>query len=538
MAVTDFDNVPRQNAAVRAARRRVAILAGIWALAAVPFLIVALPPVMDVPNHLTRIWLLAGGLDQAPLSSIYEARWSQAATNIFVDLIGVALARIMPLAAVGKTLMLMMFLAPPLAALWLNRNLFGRTGWWPLAGIAIVWSTTAVTGLISYQIALAVALAAAALAHPIVEHLTAKRLAAITGGAAVLLLIHPFGALFFLLLLSGLVLGPRLPHWPLVAHNLRRIALISIACIIPVLLLLVLAPHPPGTNGTHSEFLHWQPLAVTLSPTTMGLVLLSPFLSYKALYDVLMLLPLLAVMAWAAIKRQLRVHAGLLLVAGMLELLSPFLPMNIGDGGALVIRFPEMAALMALAGLSPSFATRRQNAVLAGVLMVVALIRIGSIGWIWQARAGDIEQLKAVTRTLPPGASVMVLEQRWSEARPPPLGRLIAGFPSGRCASERHFASLVVMWRKVFIPTLFTVPGQQPLAVKPPYNANSVYSSGVPFLEDINLRATQESEGYLVNWQKKFDYVLLLNADLGHTQLAGTHVVADEGFARLYRVAR
>lgn len=533
MAVTEIDGVRLPDRS--RSRQRTTLLIVIWALAAVPFLIVSLPPVMDVPNHLTRIWLLAGGLDQAPLSAMYEARWSQATTNIFVDLIGVGLTRMIGIDAVGKILLLTMFLAPPLAALWLHKKLFGRTGWWALAGIMLVWSTTAVTGLISNQIALAAALVAAVLLHPIGRPGWQKFLA-ILGCTAVLLFIHPFGALFFMLLNIALELGP---HWHgLFKGKTGRLAAVIAASVIPVALLMILAPHPPGANGVHRAVIYWLPLDEMLSPTTIALVLLSPILSYKASLDVLLVLPLIGLIAWLAYRRQLKVHAGLLLIAALLEVISPFLPMNIGDGGALVIRMPEMAALMALAGLSPTFTTKQQSTVFASVLAIAALARIGTIGWMWQMRAADLEQLEKVSRALPSGASVMLLQQHWSETETPPLGRLVAGFPSGRCASERHFGSLVVMWRRVFIPTLFTVPGQQPLAVKPPYRTKSVFSSGVPFSADINMPISRRLDPYLDHWHQNYDYVLLLNADAGHTRLPGTRVVANDGFARLYQVVR
>jgi hypothetical protein len=502
-------------------------------LAAVPFLIVSLPPVMDVPNHLTRIWLLAGGLDHAPLSAMYEVRWSQAATNILVDLIGTGLARAIGIGATGKVLLLAMFLMPPLAALWLHNKLFGRTGWWSLAGVLLVWSTTAVTGLISYQIGLAAALIAAVLVHPIGRP-GWKQFLTIFASTAVVLIIHPFGALFFMLLNIALVLGP---HWQhILKGKAARIAVVIAASVVPVALLMVLAPHPPGANGIHKDLIYWIPLHQMLSPVTIILVLLSPILSYKASLDLLLVLPLIGAVGWLAYRGQLKVHAGLLLMAGVLEATSPFLPMNIGDGGALVIRFPEMAALMALAGLCPAFETRRQGAVFAGVLAIAILARIGTIGWIWHTREADLEQLENVTSSLPPGASVLLLQQHWDEADPPPLGRLVAGFPNGRCASERHFGSLVVMWRKVFVPTLFTVPGQQPMAVKPPYVSKSVFSSGIPFIPGLDNPIALRLDPYLHHWQRDFDYVLLLNADVGHATVPGARVVADEGFARLYKV--
>jgi hypothetical protein len=160
--------------------------------------------------------------------------------------------------------------------------------------------------------------------------------------------------------------------------------------------------------------------------------------------------------------------------------------------------------------------------------------RVASIGWIWHERAKDVEDLYAVAENLPPGAAVLVLEEKWGDDVP--LGRLVAGFPGAACASERHLASLAVMWRHVFIPTMFTVPGQQPLGVKPKWKSRAVYSSSIPFLEDMDVDTVQKFDPYLVDWHSKFDYVLILDADYAWSVLNGTSLIADRGFARLYQV--
>ncbi len=507
-----------------------------FAIATVPFFLTPLPPVMDFPNHLTRIWLLAGGANQPPLSSFYEIRWWQASTNIVIDAIGVALTYVMSVMAVGKVLLLAMFLGPPLAAIRLNCTLFGRLSAWHLAAVALIWSATAVTGLISFQVGLAAALLAASLVHPLLDRLTPARLGWIGITAGILLIIHPFGALFFLVLISCLTLGERLstsPQW--LKERAWRIALLTGVCAVPVILLYLLSPHPPGSSSFHKEFMHWQPAAETLAPKNIILTWLSPLLSYRAALDLALALPVLGVVAWSGWQRRLRFHAGFLVVAGLMLLVSPFLPMNIGDGGAITIRFPIMAALMAFAGVRPDFSYRHRT-VLAAVLLGTALLRIASIGTIWVDRAKDLEDLQMATTNLPAGSSVLILQKRWSETEPTPTGRLLAGFPGGRCAAERHFGSLLVMWRHVFIPTLFTVPGQQPLGVKAAWKAKSVPSSGIPFLDDMDTPVAHSFDPYLVNWRSKFDYVLLLNADFGKPVLDGTKLIASHGFAKLYKV--
>ena len=69
----------------------------------------------------------------------------------------------------------------------------------------------------------------------------------------------------------------------------------------------------------------------------------------------------------------------------------------------------------------------------------------------------------------------------------------------------------------------------------------SATASSIPY--PIELGAATP-DPYLKDWRAKFDYVLLLNADLPARQgfdadaLVHLELVADRGFARLYRIIR
>src|SRR5262249_28449380 len=52
---------------------------------ALPTFLVALPPLLDYPNHVVRLWLIEGGSRLWPLSQMYELSWSSALTNVGVD---------------------------------------------------------------------------------------------------------------------------------------------------------------------------------------------------------------------------------------------------------------------------------------------------------------------------------------------------------------------------------------------------------------------------------------------------------------------
>jgi hypothetical protein len=99
-------------------------------VAAIPILWVTFPPVMDLPNHLARIWLAAGAVNMPPLSAMYEIDWAQASTNVLVDFVAATLARVLPIFFLAKVILLLMFLGPPLCGCLLNRAIFGASSTW------------------------------------------------------------------------------------------------------------------------------------------------------------------------------------------------------------------------------------------------------------------------------------------------------------------------------------------------------------------------------------------------------------------------
>jgi len=52
-------------------RHLAAALTAALAILLLPILAVAVPPLVDYPNHLVRMWLIAGGAQEPPLDGIY-----------------------------------------------------------------------------------------------------------------------------------------------------------------------------------------------------------------------------------------------------------------------------------------------------------------------------------------------------------------------------------------------------------------------------------------------------------------------------------
>ena len=102
----------------------------------------------------------------------------------------------------------------------------------------------------------------------------------------------------------------------------------------------------------------------------------------------------------------------------------------------------------------------------------------------------------------------------------------------------RHLPALLVGERRVFLPTLFTIPGQHPLSVQPAWASRSVTSSPIP--RPAALTTPSYYDPYALHWRRDFDYLLLIGADQpAATPLPpGLIPVARQGYAALYRVNR
>ena len=278
-------------------------------------------------------------------------------------------------------------------------------------------------------------------------------------------------------------------------------------------------------------------------------MLFSGFRTYRRGADLLPIALLAAPVLWALAKGRLRAHAGLLLAAAGLLALLLASPEHFRTGTWIAERFAPMVVLTSAAALRPDLLLARYaGAALAGALLAVSAARTAVVAEVWLERQGDVAALERALAHLPPGAALLPMEHTPAGGdRGAPLGRYIRGGHG----TYWHYPVLAVPWRQAFVPTLFAMRGKQPIRVLPPWNALAVDDGG-----PLSVRAllAEKPERYkpewggrpvhhLERWRERFDHVLVVNADMPDgtgpaRPVPGLELVADEGFARLYRVLR
>lgn len=501
-----------------------------------PLLLVDVPPLLDYPNHLARMYVLAFGMQDPILSQMYQQHWA-IIPNLAIDLVMPAMLHLMSVTTAGRIVLAATLLLPVVGAVAYHRVAFGIRAYWPFTAALGAYNTLFLFGFMNFLLSLGMALLAAAAwlrwrdRHPIW----------VTGCGALVAVAIFFMHLFGLVFLAALVSSEELvrlramrqsgePLWP----HLRRPILMATAIIAPSVALLRAAPLDHLEGATRYRPL-WHKL--------YGLA--EPFLAYDGFVDVLTGGAFFVGLYILWRQRQLRFAPGIALALVALFAVYLVCPFAMKGTGFIDARFPIMLGLLLFAGLRPVALSARVRLTLGVVLALVFIARTTSLAIVWFDHNRDLAEFRQVIASVQPGDRVLVVSvdpqdvpDYWSQV---PRGRRIPGF----FRLDFHLPALLTIEHHAFIPYLFTVAAKQPLLVRPPYDRIAVPEGQPPDWQSlatgINAHPVTPAP-YLTDWQHHFDYVLLLNAggagDLSAFLPDKLHLVAARDVAALYRIVR
>ncbi|WP_370675855.1 hypothetical protein [Pleomorphomonas sp. PLEO] len=499
---------------------------------------VRIPPILDFPNHFERIFLISGGIEQPFFHDAYALDWSRARTNIGIDLLAYWIGPLIGLELLARSLLFLAIVLPPIGAIALNRRIFGGEHPFHVAILFLAWSTTLIGGFINFQIGLGLALLFALVDLQIGRHrlilINLWRMVA----CFLLTLDHIFAAGFYLVLSAGLELPAQFHDFTdrrLLRASAKRITLAAAAGLVPIAGLVLSASGLPGDD--QGNVFNWNTPLLALSN------FLSAITSYFTPADVFLFVPIVVIIVEARSRRKIRFHAGLLVSVAFLLVLSMVAPRHAMGTGWISWRFPIMTLLAGAAAIRPfpdaTGPTRRWF--IAGAAAAV-FVRTIVIALVWWQGAQDATAVQRVLAVLPPHRNVL------------PVGHFPEQWAGWRHASRyffwgqdtiRHLPTLATSDAGAFVPTLFTAVGKQPLMVMGGFRDISVpegnlVSVGALFCESL-WSSYLPFTPYLANWRRRFDYVLVVNADLpdmyvGSNLPDGLVKIADAGFAALYAI--
>ena len=507
-------------------------LAALCLLLLAPLLLADVPPILDYPNHLARLFILAHAGQDPVLDGIWQPHWA-VIPDLVIDLLAPPLMHIMTPFAAGRMMLALALLVPVAGAVAYSRAAFGERLYWPMLAGLMAYNIIFVLGFINYLISLGGALLAAA------AWLSLRGKPMIVRGlvgaacASVLFFTHIMGVAFFAVLV-GAAEASELISRPgglrIGIDAVRRASLLAVSLVGPLLLLSLVPPHTPTA------------LAPQWSFVSKLFYLASPFVAYQTLPGLLVAAAFFCTATIWMARGVGRVGPGIPIAA--LALLATYVCLPFSAAGAAFIdsRVPLILTLALAAGIRPPLLPswlRRGAAVSLGAALVVEVLLVGIV---WRGHEAEVAELRASIAAVPPGSRVLSVSAPFDKGSPywraAPPGLLALG----RFRTDYHLPALLVIDRHAFWPLLFSDPSQHPIAVRPPYDA-LIWQGRSPEARSLIVERSLDPTWpapYLKNWPANFDFVLVLNAagvdDLPHLLPDKLQLLNQSKFSALLRV--
>ena len=503
-----------------------------------PLLWVQVPPLVDYPNHLARMWIIAHHADNAELARNYVIHW-RILPDMGMDLIVLMLSHVMPVVAAGRVFVGLAMLGLVGGTITLHRALYGRYALWPIWSVLFVYNTVLFFGFVDCLFASGLYLLtfsgwiASRRWHP------APRILLFSILAAGLFLMHLFAFGLYGLSIATYEFGQRLNQRRPILQHLRSYILVCLQ-FVPGLLLWYLSL--ANVRSTHTAYGH---LAVRIkslfAPVKFGYSL-SPF-------DGVMWGALTVFLLFSISRRALRVAPEMKLPLAALVLTAVAIPDFLNGSQVVAIRIPVVLAFVTLAASEIRVRDRLARNALVTMALVLLTVRVWTVTETWQDYGHWFNEFRDASKVISPGSRLMVVESDIPEKRRelPGVPRILA-FIDPLVFS--HMGALAVIDRSAYFPYLFTQA--TPLAVtqrnrsvaqtvSDPISPLAMILTSNPRTERMVVikRDYYGQMPYWRNWPRTMDYVLWI--DFGTAKnfhFRPLKLAAAGSFFRIFRVIR
>jgi hypothetical protein len=464
-------------------------------IALIPLSLVHIPPLVDYPNHMARMQILADDGHSEYLSRYYRIRWD-ILPNLAIDVLVPALARLVGIEVAGKIFIgLTLFLLSG-GVIALHYALHERWSWWPLTAFLFLFNSILLWGFLNYLFGLGLAIWCFAgwVAH---RHRPVWQTMPLFSVLTVLLFFsHLFAFGVYVLLLSGYELGQRWRHRPssprLVESTWAKAAL---SLLLPTALLLASPTFWPRSDQL--------PLAMK-GTSTVSSVTFVPFstkveamkgtirTNHQTL-DRATVGVLLAVILGGFAFRSLSICGPMFVPLAILGIAALAMPSTIGAMSMVEIRMPIAFVLLAVAGSDWKPVPRRWAVVLAVALASLFLLRVGYVSLRWQEADFHYTQFVEALDRLPQGVRLFSAIKLGS-TNPVDISETRHPEP----IPMANLACWAVITRAAFVSNIFSAPSQQPIELTPAYSAMPAMEEFISHRRPIPWNIIGKQYDYLV----------------------------------------
>lgn len=496
----------------------VCLIAG-CALLLFPLLLTDVPPVLDYPNHLARLMILADNGADPILARFFIIHWG-IIPDLGIDAVGPLLMRVFPVHVAGRIVLGIVLLLPVLGTIAYSRAVFGRATWWSLGSVLVAYNACYLQGFLNFTAGTGLALLLASDWLRGRDTAPWRTLAIAIPGTVVLFFCHLMGVLFYALLIGTAELARVPVLWRRPAELMRR-ALYGVAIFVLPAVLYVSSELKEMTDGTvylsvQKKIEHLQVLfanyALGLDLATAGLIV--------------------GGLVLAAATGRLRAPARSAIPLLLMATLYAAAPAEFKGTNNLDMRFVIYAGFLMFGAVAPAGLPVHLRRLAGGAAAALFVARMVVLSNVWLEHNQDLARLRAVIAYAEPGSAVFVTDIQpveepayWAKS---PRARWL----SNELRMDWHLPALLLIERRAWWPYLFTNPSQQPVLNRPAYDA---LGDTVVYLPHRELRSP-ERVGLC-----GFDRVLLMIAgaepDMAHFAGDRLTMIAGNDTAAIYKIA-
>lgn len=482
-------------------------LMGVCVLLLAPLTLVDMPPLMDYPNHLARMYALAFSGHDPVLARFFAPHWA-IIPNLALDLVVPPLLWIMPVHVAGRLAIGMTALLPVFGALLYHRALIGRWSFWPLGAALFAYNGVTLFGFLNFQAAVGLALVAAAAWRHWLTRRPALAVVIGAGASTLLFFCHLSGVLMFAILVGAhdlTLLRARMLRW----RDLpMRAAVFAIPCVL----------HAVSGFSQIAGGAEFRPASQKLFA---ALIL---FTNYNMSLDLLSAWLCAAILLVCFMRRWCTVPFEGACATAVCLLLFLVLPNRYKGTFDLDIRFAVMAGFIFAASLRRAAMPRAMGWAVGGGFVLLLVVRIGVLSAAWHLWAGELAGFRRVIASVKPGDVVLTV----STPSVRPDQRINPRYLSEGTPTYDHLPALLLIEHRAWWPYMFAVPAQQPIELRPPFRALEE-----PIRTSSDLFAPIQPGG---NGRGIYTHVLVNGGDLAPPGTRSLHRVAASDSAALYEI--
>jgi len=438
------------------------------------------------------------------LNRYYVIRWA-AIPNLAMDLIVPFLGRLVGLETAGKLFLSAILILLFSGTLALHRAIHRTWSAWPLIAGLLLFNPFFLWGFVNFLFGLGVALWLSALWI----HFRDRRLSwfVFPPAALGLFFMHlmPFG--IYLVTIGAYEAGLALRDRIDIVSIGRRGAQIASQALPALAVFLAASPTRGGESGAlFSE------LGSKFDAFRYMFANYVPFLDFKLTF-----IPVLVLLIVGLGTGRLKIDCRMLFPIGAMVLIHFAIPNTLLTAGGAFRRFSEPIGLLLVASTSLHIRPRKALTALALAIGSMFLTRVAVLERVWLRQDQELAKLRDMLGALPKGARLLPL----------------SFFPGNVSDDYRtHFASMAVIDRSAFIPSMFAFAQQQPMLFS--QRAKDIMHGEVP-------GKTAFARGAAPDWRtltEEYDYILLTGSRYLKEPLpTELKEVAENGDFKLFEVA-